>query len=59
MNFYQYADMTAHKHRMQGNDFVQSTIIPSASLLYDCHQVHSNKNESNLNQKGRGLPVLP
>ena len=24
--FYQFADMTAHKNRMQGNDFVQSNM---------------------------------
>ena len=25
-SFYQFADMTAHKNRMQGNDFVQSNM---------------------------------
>lgn len=54
-NFYQYPDMTAHKNRMQGNDFVQSTMYHRGLRCFDCHQVHSNKIESNLLQKGNDL----
>jgi predicted CXXCH cytochrome family protein len=54
-NFYQYADMTAHKNRMQGNDFVQSTMYRRELRCFDCHQVHSNKNESNLALKGNAV----
>ncbi|HKF48787.1 MAG TPA: cytochrome c3 family protein [Terracidiphilus sp.] len=54
-NFFQYADMTAHKNRMQGNDFVQSTMYHRQIRCFDCHQVHSNKNESNLALKGNQM----
>jgi len=51
-NFYQYADLTAHKNRMQGNDFVQSNMYHREIRCFDCHQVHSNQNASNLNERG-------
>jgi predicted CXXCH cytochrome family protein len=54
-NFYQFADMTAHKNRMQGNDFVQSTMYHRQVRCFDCHQVHSNENESNLIARGNAL----
>jgi predicted CXXCH cytochrome family protein len=54
-DFYQYADLTAHKNRMQGNDFVQSTMYHRQMRCFDCHQVHSNQNESNLNLPGNAL----
>jgi predicted CXXCH cytochrome family protein len=40
-NFFQFADLTAHKNRMQGNDFVQSTMYHRGMRCFDCHQVHS------------------
>lgn len=39
-NFYYYADGTAHKNRMQGNDFVQSLMYRHGVACYDCHDVH-------------------
>lgn len=54
-NFYQYADLTAHKNRMQGNDFVQSNMYHRQLRCFDCHQVHSNQNESNLIAAGNAL----
>ncbi len=54
-DFYQYADLTAHKNRMQGNDFLQSTMYHRQMRCFDCHQVHSNQNESNLGQPGNAL----
>jgi predicted CXXCH cytochrome family protein len=54
-NFYQFADLTAHKNRMQGNDFVQSTMYHRQMRCFDCHDVHSNENESNLIEKGNAL----
>jgi predicted CXXCH cytochrome family protein len=54
-NFYQFADLTAHKNRMQGNDFVQSTMYHRQMRCFDCHDVHSDENESNLIQKGNAL----
>ena len=38
--FYHYADGTAHKNRMQGNDFVQSLMYRHGVTCYDCHDVH-------------------
>jgi predicted CXXCH cytochrome family protein len=54
-DFYQYADRTAHKNRMQGNDFVQSTMYHRQLRCFDCHEVHSDANPSNLKQKGNAL----
>ena len=54
-DFYQFADMTAHKNRMQGNDFVQSTMYHRGLRCFDCHEVHSNANESNLVGPGNQL----
>jgi predicted CXXCH cytochrome family protein len=54
-DFYQYADLTAHKNRMQGNDFVQSVMYHRQIRCFDCHEVHSNQNESNLIEKGNAL----
>lgn len=42
--FYYYADGTAHKNRMQGNDFVQSLMYRHGVTCFDCHQVHGTKN---------------
>jgi hypothetical protein len=54
-NFYQFADLTAHKNRMQGNDFVQSVMYHRQLRCFDCHQVHSDQNESNLIRVGNAL----
>lgn len=54
-DFFQYADLTAHKNRMQGNDFVQSNMYHRQLRCFDCHEVHSNQNESNLIAKGNAL----
>lgn len=51
-NFYQFADMTAHKNRMQGNDFVQSNMYHREIRCFDCHDVHSNQNPASLNARG-------
>ena len=59
-NFYQFADMTAHKNRMQGNDFVQSTMYHRQLRCFDCHQVHSNaKPVQPDRQRQCALPQLP
>lgn len=54
-NFFQFADLTAHKNRMQGNDFVQSTMYHRQLRCFDCHDVHSNRNPSNLRAVGNAL----
>lgn len=38
--FYYYADGTAHKNRMQGNDFVQSLMYRHGVTCFDCHDAH-------------------
>lgn len=43
-NFYYYPDGTAHKNRMQGNDFVQSLMYRHGVTCYDCHDVHGTPN---------------
>jgi predicted CXXCH cytochrome family protein len=47
-DFYFWPDDSAHKNRMQGNDFVQSVMYHRGMRCFDCHQVHSNANPSNL-----------
>lgn len=42
-NFYYFADGTAHKNRMQGNDFVQSLKYRRGVTCSDCHDVHGTK----------------
>lgn len=42
-NFYYFADGTAHKNRMQGNDFVQSLMYRHGVTCSDCHDVHGTK----------------
>ena len=54
-NFYQYADLTAHKNRMQGNDFVQSNMYHRGVRCSDCHDVHTNENVASLVKKGNQL----
>ena len=39
-NYYYYADGTAHKNRMQGNDFVQSQMYRHGVTCFSCHDVH-------------------
>lgn len=53
-DFYQFADLTAHKNRMQGNDFVQSNMYHRGLRCFDCHQVHSSA-VSNLPVTGNAL----
>ena len=54
-NFYQFADMTAHKNRMQGNDFVQSNMYHRQLRCFDCHNVHSNENPASVIARGNAL----
>ncbi len=54
-DFYYYRDGSAHKNRMQGNDWVQSNMYHRELRCFDCHQVHSNQNPSNLIATGNAL----
>jgi predicted CXXCH cytochrome family protein len=47
-NFLYYPDGTAHKNRMQGNDFVQSVMYRRGITCFDCHDVHGTGNYAQL-----------
>ena len=47
-NFLHYPDGTAHKNRMQGNDFVQSVMYTRGVTCFDCHDVHGTGNYAQL-----------
>jgi predicted CXXCH cytochrome family protein len=46
--FTHFPDGTAHKNRMQGNDFVQSVMYRRGVVCFDCHDVHGTKNYAQL-----------
>ncbi|MEO8039132.1 MAG: cytochrome c3 family protein [Betaproteobacteria bacterium] len=45
-NFMHFADGTAHKNRMQGNDFVQSLMYARGVTCFSCHDVHGTANDA-------------
>ena len=47
-DFLHYADGTAHKNRMQGNDFVQSVMYRRGLTCASCHDVHGTANYAQL-----------
>jgi predicted CXXCH cytochrome family protein len=48
--FTHYADGTAHKNRMQGNDFVQSVMYERGVTCASCHDPHGTPNAAQLRQ---------
>lgn len=46
--FTHFADGTAHKNRMQGNDFVKSLMYARGVKCSNCHDVHGTENEGML-----------
>ena len=46
--FTHFADGTAHKNRMQGNDFVQSLMYRRGVTCFSCHDVHGTDNYAQL-----------
>ncbi len=46
--FTHYPDGTAHKNRMQGNDFVQSVMYRRGVTCFSCHDVHGTDNNAQL-----------
>jgi predicted CXXCH cytochrome family protein len=44
--FMHFADGTAHKNRMQGNDFVQSVMYTRGVKCSSCHDVHGTDNDA-------------
>lgn len=49
-DFYYFPDCTAHKNRMQGNDFVQSVMYRHNITCSSCHDVHGTENYAQLIQ---------
>ena len=47
-SFTHFADGTAHKNRMQGNDFVQSAMYTHGVTCFSCHDVHGTENNADL-----------
>lgn len=47
-SFTHFADGTAHKNRMQGNDFVTSLMYTRGVTCFSCHDVHGTENAANL-----------
>ena len=54
-NFTHFPDGTAHKNRMQGNDFVQSVMYRHGVTCSSCHDVHGTSNYAQLPQAGDKL----
>jgi predicted CXXCH cytochrome family protein len=50
--FTHFADGTAHKNRMQGNDFVQSLMYRRGVTCSTCHDVHGTENYAQLRKPG-------
>jgi predicted CXXCH cytochrome family protein len=46
--FTHFADGTAHKNRMQGNDFVQSAMYEHGITCFSCHDVHGTEQRAQL-----------
>lgn len=47
-DFYYFPDGTAHKNRMQGNDFIQSVMYRRGVTCFSCHDVHGTNNYAQL-----------
>jgi predicted CXXCH cytochrome family protein len=54
-SFTHFADGTAHKNRMQGNDFVQSVMYRRGVKCFDCHDSHGTPNDALLIKPTRDL----
>jgi predicted CXXCH cytochrome family protein len=49
-SFTHFPDGTAHKNRMQGNDFAQSLMYNRGVACFSCHDVHGTKNDAQLRE---------
>lgn len=53
--FTHWPDGTAHKNRMQGNDYVQGQIYLKGVRCYACHDTHGSKCEADLRLPGNAV----
>jgi predicted CXXCH cytochrome family protein len=53
--FTHYADGSAHKNRMQGNDFVQSVMYSHSVTCADCHDAHGSEYDGSLAMPAKEL----
>jgi predicted CXXCH cytochrome family protein len=53
--FTHWPDGTAHKNRMQGNDFVQSQMALKGVRCYACHDTHGTQHEADLRLPGNAV----
>ncbi len=53
--FTHFADGTAHKNRMQGNDFVTSLMYSHGVACFTCHDAHGSKNDALLRKPASAL----
>lgn len=55
LTFTHFPDGTAHKNRMQGNDFVQSLMYTRGVTCFSCHDPHGSDEPAMLRAKGNSL----
>jgi predicted CXXCH cytochrome family protein len=54
-SFTHFPDGTAHKNRMQGNDFVSSLMYARGVTCFNCHDPHGTDNPGMVREAGNGL----
>jgi predicted CXXCH cytochrome family protein len=55
LTFTHFPDGTAHKNRMQGNDFVQSLMYARGVTCFSCHDPHGTDNVGMVRKQGNAL----
>jgi predicted CXXCH cytochrome family protein len=55
LTFTHFPDGTAHKNRMQGNDFVQSLMYARGVTCFSCHDPHGTDNVGMVRKPGNAL----
>jgi predicted CXXCH cytochrome family protein len=53
--FTHFADGTAHKNRMQGNDFVESVMYRRGVTCFSCHDAHGTGNYAELRKPANAI----
>jgi predicted CXXCH cytochrome family protein len=54
-SFTHFADGTAHKNRMQGNDFIGSLMYARGVTCFNCHDPHGTENPGMVREQGNTL----